>query len=147
MFLPISCTSPFTVAMTMRPCGFAPADFSASMNGSKYATAFFITRALFTTCGRNILPAPNRSPTTLIPAALSQVRLDFFVTGELSRIHDSHVQTGANSVKKKGRVHRFANSVVSPKGKQNFAYPATDTRAREILFDPASRFDEIHRVI
>ena len=32
------------------------------------ATAFFITRADFTTCGRNILPAPKRSPTTFIPA-------------------------------------------------------------------------------
>ena len=37
------------------------------MNGSKYATAFFITRALFTTCGKNILPAPNKSPTTCMP--------------------------------------------------------------------------------
>ena len=27
-----------------------------------------MTRALFTTCGRNILPAPKRSPTTFIPA-------------------------------------------------------------------------------
>ena len=32
------------------------------------ATAFFMTRALLTTWGRNIRPAPNRSPTTFIPA-------------------------------------------------------------------------------
>ena len=32
------------------------------------ATACFITRADFTTCGRNILPEPNRSPTTFMPA-------------------------------------------------------------------------------
>ena len=32
------------------------------------ATAFFITRALLTTWGRNIRPAPKRSPTTFIPA-------------------------------------------------------------------------------
>ena len=38
------------------------------MNGSRYATAFFMTRALFTTCGKNIFPAPNKSPTTLMPA-------------------------------------------------------------------------------
>ncbi len=37
------------------------------MYGSKYATAFFITRALFTTCGKNIFPLPKRSPTTFIP--------------------------------------------------------------------------------
>ena len=45
-----------------------PLAFSASMNGSKYATAFFMTRALLTTCGKNILPAPNRSPTTFMPS-------------------------------------------------------------------------------
>ena len=28
----------------------------------------FITRADFTTCGRNILPAPNKSPTTVMPS-------------------------------------------------------------------------------
>ena len=33
----------------------------------RYATAFFITRADFTTCGKNILPEPNKSPTTFIP--------------------------------------------------------------------------------
>ena len=42
--------------------------FSCSMNGCRYATAFFIARALLTTCGRNILPAPNSSPTTFMPS-------------------------------------------------------------------------------
>src|SRR3954454_2276309 len=37
------------------------------MYGSRYATARFIARALLTTCGRNIFPAPKRSPTTCIP--------------------------------------------------------------------------------
>ena len=41
---------------------------SSSMNGSRYATAFFIARALLTTCGRNIFPAPNRSPTIFMPS-------------------------------------------------------------------------------
>ncbi len=70
MFLPMSCTSPFTVAMSTRPCGCLPPDlrFSSSMNGNRYATDFFITRALFTTCGKNILPEPNKSPTTFMPA-------------------------------------------------------------------------------
>jgi hypothetical protein len=36
--------------------------------GVSQATAFFITRADFTTCGRNILPAPKRSPTTPMPS-------------------------------------------------------------------------------
>ncbi|SKW46785.1 Uncharacterised protein [Mycobacteroides abscessus subsp. massiliense] len=69
MFLPMSWTSPFTVAMMMVPLvsldlvdPVAPSfcAFSFSMNGSRYATAFFITRADFTTCGRNIFPAPKR---------------------------------------------------------------------------------------
>ena len=41
--------------------------FSASMKGIRWATACFMTRADFTTCGRNILPAPKRSPTTFMP--------------------------------------------------------------------------------
>ena len=38
------------------------------MYGSSTATARFIARADFTTCGRNILPAPNRSPTIFMPS-------------------------------------------------------------------------------
>ena len=70
MFLPMSCTSPFTVAMTILPLARESPDcaFSASMNGTRCATACFITRADFTTCGRNILPAPKRSPTTFMPS-------------------------------------------------------------------------------
>ncbi len=70
MFLPMSCTSPLTVAVTTRPLlrFLAASSFSASMNGMRCATAFFITRADFTTCGRNILPSPNRSPTTFMPS-------------------------------------------------------------------------------
>ena len=71
MFLPMSCTSPFTVAITIVPLGlpaWPDASFSASMNGMRWPTACFITRADFTTCGRNILPAPKRSPTTFMPA-------------------------------------------------------------------------------
>ncbi len=73
MFLPISCTSPLTVAINTRlDFSFSEAgggffNFSSSIYGSKYATAFFITRADFTTCGRNIFPSPKRSPTTFIP--------------------------------------------------------------------------------
>ena len=46
----------------------APGSRSASRYGTRWATAFFMTRALLTTWGRNILPAPNRSPTTFIPS-------------------------------------------------------------------------------
>ena len=71
IFFPISCTSPFTVAKTMVPLEISASPFSSfsfSINGIKWATAFFITRADFTTCGRNILPEPNKSPTRFIPS-------------------------------------------------------------------------------
>ena len=67
MFLPMSWTSPLTVASTIRAAAERSV-FSASMNGSRYATARFIARALFTTCGRNIFPEPKRSPTIFIPS-------------------------------------------------------------------------------
>ena len=69
MFLPMSWTSPFTVASSTRPAlRDAPASSSASRNGTSQATAFFMTRALFTTWGRNMRPSPKRSPTTFIPS-------------------------------------------------------------------------------
>ena len=49
IFLPISWTSPFTVAITTLPLPFAPGSLAASMKGSRCATAFFMTRADLTT--------------------------------------------------------------------------------------------------
>ena len=75
IFLPMSCTSPLTVAMSILPLGFetmpvlfSSSFFSSSIKGTKCATACFITRADFTTCGKNILPWANKSPTTFIPS-------------------------------------------------------------------------------
>ena len=52
---------------------------------SETATDFFITRALFTTWGRNIFPLPNRSPTTFIPAisgpSITSSGLSIFLPG------------------------------------------------------------------
>ena len=49
------------------PC-CEPSDFSAAMKGSKWRTAVFMTRADFTTCGKNILPSPKSFPTTRMPS-------------------------------------------------------------------------------
>mmetsp|Transcript_11791 Transcript_11791/g.37411 ORF Transcript_11791/g.37411 Transcript_11791/m.37411 type:complete len:239 (-) Transcript_11791:768-1484(-) len=76
MFLPMSCTSPLTVARTMQlfarwsrdGSAFSASSFSFSMYGIKCATASFMTRADLITCGKNILPAPKRSPTTDMPS-------------------------------------------------------------------------------
>ena len=52
MFLPMSWTSPLTVAVTIVPARRPVPARSASRYGMSTATAFFITRALFTTCGQ-----------------------------------------------------------------------------------------------
>ena len=54
-----------TKSMTPLCCSCCSRSFS--MNGTRYPTAFFITRADLITWGRNIRPEPNRSPTTDIP--------------------------------------------------------------------------------
>lgn len=54
-------------ALTTFPVRFILSSFSVSMKGMRWPTAFFITRADLITWGRNIFPAPKRSPTTLMP--------------------------------------------------------------------------------
>ena len=63
----MSCTSPLTVASTMRPLPASSSDFS--MCGSRYATAVFITSADCSTNGSCIWPEPNSSPTVFMPAS------------------------------------------------------------------------------
>jgi len=68
--LPMSCTSPLTVAMTTVPL-LRPASSGrlARLDERDEVSHGFLHDARdFTTCGRNILPAPNRSPTTFMPA-------------------------------------------------------------------------------
>ena len=64
-FLPISCTSPLTVAKSIFPR--PTSDSSFSICGSRYATAFFITSADCRTNGNCISPLPKSSPTVFIP--------------------------------------------------------------------------------
>ena len=68
IFFPMSWTSPLTVAMTN--LGFEPAplpEFSP-IYGASTSIASLIIFADFTTCGRNIRPAPKLSPTVCIPS-------------------------------------------------------------------------------
>ena len=68
IFLPMSWTSPLTVAKRIFPAlDVSPCFLSFSIYGSKNETAFFITLADLTTWGKNIFPSPNRSPTLVIP--------------------------------------------------------------------------------
>ena len=67
IFFPMSCTSPLTVALIINGlCRLLSS--LAFMCGSSTATASFIILADLTTCGRNIFPAPNNSPTFSMPA-------------------------------------------------------------------------------
>ena len=65
-FLPMSCTSPRTVASTMRPLSVPSA---RSRCGSRWRTAAFIVSALRSTKGSCMRPAPNSSPTSFIPSS------------------------------------------------------------------------------
>ena len=60
----MSCTSPLTVASTMRPL---PPASAFSMCGSRKATAAFMVSADCSTNGSCICPEPNRSPTIFMP--------------------------------------------------------------------------------
>ena len=62
----MSCTSPRTVASTIRPF---PDPSTRSMCGSRWLTAAFIVSALCSTNGSCIFPDPNSSPTTFIPSS------------------------------------------------------------------------------
>ena len=72
MFLPMSCTSPLTVAITILPFGLrrvARRRLLLLDERHRGARPPASSRApTFTTCGRNILPAPKRSPTTFMPS-------------------------------------------------------------------------------
>src|ERR687897_404740 len=72
-FLPMSWTSPLTVASTTRPL---PPWSAFSMWGSSTATAAFITSADWSTNGSCISPAPNRSPTVFIPASRTSLMIE-----------------------------------------------------------------------
>ena len=66
--LPLIQVSLATSAARASPDSLASRAFSSSIYGIRCATACFITRADLTTCGKNILPAPNKSPTMFIPS-------------------------------------------------------------------------------
>ena len=68
MFLPMSWTSPLTVATTILGFDVWMSVSAESMYGWSISTASLMTFADFTTCGRNILPSPKSLPTVSIPS-------------------------------------------------------------------------------
>ena len=63
----MSCTSPLTVASTIRPLPVSPS--TRSIIGSRCATAIFMVSADCSTKGSCISPLANSSPTTFMPAS------------------------------------------------------------------------------
>src|SRR5260370_601991 len=123
MFLPMSCTSPLTVATTMRPLErCAPASLLCSMNGTRCATARFMTRALVE--NQSLARRPHR-------------RLDLPEDAQLSGIHDPHVHAGGNGVVEEHRVHPLAPCVFAAKRERPVAPPAAHQRVRQLALDAA----------
>ena len=76
-----------------------------------------------------------------------EILRNLFVDGQLSRIHDAHVQPGLDRVIQKRRVHRLAHGIVAAERKRNVADAAADFAQRQVCLDPPRRFDEINGVI
>ena len=77
---------------------------------------------------------------------LAQFGFDVVVHGQHPRVHDAHVQPGADGVVEKDRVHRLAHVVVAPEAERHVGNPARHQRPWQVLFDPARRLDEVQRV-
>ena len=104
MFFPMSCTSPFTVARRNVPLRL-PAILPASRLGRRISTARCMVRALFTTCGRNILPDSKSRPTYSIPAisgpsttALAEPSLSMASVRSASRLVSSPLANACSSL-------------------------------------------------
>src|SRR5438105_3289998 len=117
MFLPMSCTSPFTVATTTVPCMPLPL-FSPSMSGSRCPTAHFTARQL------------------------QQLRPDVLVEDELAGVDDAHVEAGADRVVEECRVHRLAHHGVPAEGEAEVRDPAARLHTGAALLDQRQRLDE-----
>ncbi len=75
-----------------------------------------------------------------------EVLRDVLVDGELARVHDSHVEAGADRVVQERRVHRLADRVVAAERERHVRDPAGDLRERERLLDAARRLEEVDGV-
>src|SRR5690606_9326555 len=51
-----------------------------------------------------------------------------------------------NSVVQKHRMHRFANRIISPKGKTDITHPATNFGSGKVFLDPFGGLEEVNGV-
>ena len=92
----MSCTSPLTVASTMRPLLVSPSAFS--MYGSRCATAVFIVSADCSTNGSCISPEPKSSPTTFMPSSSTSLMIESAGVPPASASSRSSIETVAVAV-------------------------------------------------
>ena len=88
----MSCTSPLTVASTIRPLPVSPS--TRSIIGSRYATAVFIVSADCNTKGSCISPEAKSSPTTFIPAS----RMSLMMSEGCVAVGQRHLEVGDQAV-------------------------------------------------
>src|SRR5258706_402355 len=108
MFLPMSCTSPFTVAMTIRASDRCPSCFAASRKGS------------------SPLGGVGRGVDAHARPWLERVFGDLLVGGELAGFDDPHFRPGLDRVLQEAGVHGPPPPVVAAKGERDVAAPAAD---------------------
>ncbi len=74
--------------------------------------------------------------------ALEQLLVDVFVDRELARVHDPHVEPGADRVVEERGVHRLADDVVAAEREAQVRDAAAAARARAALLDRGKRLQE-----
>ena len=78
---------------------------------------------------------------------LAQGGRKVIIDAELTGIDDAHGEAGLDGVIKKYRVNRLAHRVVAAERERNVGDAAGDRCQRQVVLDPARRFDEIDGVI
>ena len=78
---------------------------------------------------------------------MEQLRRDFVIDLEHTGVDDAQLQTSADGVVQKRRMHRLANPVVAAEGEGDVAYAATHAGIWQMLFDPARSTKKIDRIV
>ena len=75
-------------------------------------------------------------------ARRSQFRIEVVIDRHLAGIDDAHVHSGGDGVIEKDRVHRLAYRLIAAEREGEIRHAARDVSMRQVLSDPARRFDE-----
>ena len=76
-----------------------------------------------------------------------QCTVNFIIHGKLTCIDNAHVETRPDSVEQESGMHRFPYRVVPAERKRDITNAARHSGMRQVLLDPADRFDKIGRIV